>query len=293
MEKKKESYIVILPFMVDELNLKGNELLIYACIYGFTQTEGQVYSGGLAYLMRWTGCTKKSVIYILKKLRDRGLIDRSKRASRFDYTANEKPSEVKKVDIENDEEEVTKSYPQGVKRLPKTEGVKMLPRRCKKVTSEVTKCNQRGYKKLPAPIPTDNNKIYNKINNKNINNKKSTEGAKKRLSPFEGKPNIKEQIETYTSSEELRESLSEFVEMRKKLRKPFTDGAFRLMLKKLTEYGKTDEERIEVVNQSIVNGWQGIFPLKAQAHGKDAKNGVLNDWYELFEEGGDNGTDKS
>ena len=280
-----KNYITILPFMVNDLKLKGNELLIYACIYGFSQAEGTSYSGGLSYLMAWTQSTKQGVLKALKSLREKGLVGRIERTAKYDYqTVQTEFSAVNKVDLE-----VNKVYPEGVESLP-ADGKQSLPQGAESLPTKVNSVYLSGGKQS---LPRLNKVEYKLLNNINKNNKKSTEGAKKRLSPFEGKPNITEQIETYTSSEELRESLSEFVEMRKKLRKPFTDGAFRLMLKKLTEYGKTDEERTEVINQSIVNGWQGIFPLKAQAHGKDAKNGVLNDWYELFEEGGENGTDKS
>ena len=39
-----ENYITVQGWMVTDLNLKGNELLIYACIYGFSQAENQVKS---------------------------------------------------------------------------------------------------------------------------------------------------------------------------------------------------------------------------------------------------------
>lgn len=32
-----ESYVVLRPFMVEELGLKGSELVAYALIYGFSQ----------------------------------------------------------------------------------------------------------------------------------------------------------------------------------------------------------------------------------------------------------------
>ena len=37
--KKKQSYIVVLDWMVEKYHLKGNELLAYALIYGFSQDE--------------------------------------------------------------------------------------------------------------------------------------------------------------------------------------------------------------------------------------------------------------
>lgn len=79
IEKKSKvkdgKYIVIASFMLTELNLKGNELLIYAIIYGFSQTDGMKgFSGSLQYLADWTNSTKQGVIKNLKSLTDKGYI---------------------------------------------------------------------------------------------------------------------------------------------------------------------------------------------------------------------------
>lgn len=71
---KNENYIVIQGFMIKELKLKGNELIIYSIIYGFSQTENQRFTGGLQYLADWTNSTKQGVIKNLKSLVDKGYI---------------------------------------------------------------------------------------------------------------------------------------------------------------------------------------------------------------------------
>ena len=70
----KENYINIQGWMVTELNLKGNELIIYACIYGFSQAEGQAFGGRLKYLADWTNSTKYGVTKCLKALIEKGYI---------------------------------------------------------------------------------------------------------------------------------------------------------------------------------------------------------------------------
>lgn len=60
--------------MVKDLKLKGNELIVFAIIYGFTQAEDQRYSGSLQYLADWTNTSKQSVINNLKSLIEKGLI---------------------------------------------------------------------------------------------------------------------------------------------------------------------------------------------------------------------------
>lgn len=71
---KDTNYLVIQGFMVNQLNLKGNDLLIYAIIYGFSQTENQKFTGSLQYLADWTQSTKQGVIKSIKKLIERNLI---------------------------------------------------------------------------------------------------------------------------------------------------------------------------------------------------------------------------
>ena len=63
---KPENYITIQGWMVTELKLKGNELLIYALIFGFTQTTNQNFTGSLQYIADWTNSTKQGVLKCLK-----------------------------------------------------------------------------------------------------------------------------------------------------------------------------------------------------------------------------------
>jgi hypothetical protein len=85
-------------------------------------------------------------------------------------------------------------------------------------------------------------------------------------------------LEDYTDNAELLEALRGFVEMRKKIKAPLTEHAFSLLLKKLDGMGSTDEEKAAIVNQSVMNSWKGLFPLKQEvrrsgahiSHSKDA-----------------------
>lgn len=71
---KNENYITIQGFMVNELHLKGNELLVYAIIFGFSQAKDQRFTGSLQYLAEWTNSTKQGVIKNLKSLVEKGYI---------------------------------------------------------------------------------------------------------------------------------------------------------------------------------------------------------------------------
>ena len=71
---KNESYIVIQGFMINELKLKGNDLIVYAIIYGFSQLKGQKFNGSLQYLAKWTNSSKQGVLKNLKSLLNQKLI---------------------------------------------------------------------------------------------------------------------------------------------------------------------------------------------------------------------------
>ena len=68
------SYINIQDWMRFNLNLKGNELLIFAIIHGFSQDGESEFHGSLQYLSDWTGATKRGIIKNLKSLVEKGLI---------------------------------------------------------------------------------------------------------------------------------------------------------------------------------------------------------------------------
>lgn len=70
-----ENYFVVQGWMLSELGLKNNELLVYAIIYGFSQ-GGNKFTGSLQYLCDWTNSGKTSIQNCLKSLREKGLIEK-------------------------------------------------------------------------------------------------------------------------------------------------------------------------------------------------------------------------
>lgn len=68
--------------------------------------------------------------------------------------------------------------------------------------------------------------------------------------------------ESYTGDARLDDAIAGFIEYRKKIKKPMTDRAIKLAIDKLQKMSSDVDEQIAIVEQSIVNGWQGLFPLK-------------------------------
>ena len=86
----------------------------------------------------------------------------------------------------------------------------------------------------------------------------------------------------YPNDEKLNNAFCDFVQMRKQIKKPMTDRAVELMMKKLESLSKVpfsdamdNDLAIKILEQSIVKCWQDIYSLKGEDNGK--KDGTI-DW---------------
>lgn len=81
-----ENYILIQGWMRTEMGLSGAALLVYATIYGFSQTGNCYYSGSIDYLAEWAGVQRRQVMRILKELTESGYIEKTEAGyNRFRY----------------------------------------------------------------------------------------------------------------------------------------------------------------------------------------------------------------
>jgi len=71
---RRERYICIQEFMVRDLGLKGNELIVYALLYGFTQDGEQYFSGSLNYIANWINASKSTAQSVIKSLLGKGCL---------------------------------------------------------------------------------------------------------------------------------------------------------------------------------------------------------------------------
>lgn len=70
------NYIHIEGWMITHLKLNSNELLCYAIIYGFSMDGESMMTGGIDYMVGALSVSKPTVISLLKKLVEKGLIER-------------------------------------------------------------------------------------------------------------------------------------------------------------------------------------------------------------------------
>ena len=128
---------------------------------------------------------------------------------------------------------------------------------------------------------TNNKQITTNKNEKNIKNDKNEKNIKEK--------NIKKEteldllIQNNFNDEQLKNTIYEFIEMRKSIRKPITTKGLELIIKKLYQLSTNVDEQIEIINNSIMNNWQGIFPLKYNTY-KKVKSGSFDDFKDLWEE---------
>lgn len=65
-------------------------------------------------------------------------------------------------------------------------------------------------------------------------------------------------------SKGFNEALDAFAEMRKTIKKPLTEKAEKMILNKLEELSNDEETQIKILDQSTINCWQSVYPLKEE-----------------------------
>ena len=108
--------------------------------------------------------------------------------------------------------------------------------------------NGTFYKDLPKTYQTLNKELANPYvydnGNDNVVDVLNTEKSEVKISDYET-------------------AINEFKKMRVKIKKQMTDHAFNLILKDLETLAPNDEAlKIQILNQSIKNSWQDVYPLK-------------------------------
>lgn len=71
---------------------------------------------------------------------------------------------------------------------------------------------------------------------------------------------INNNIKSFYENTKLNEVFLEYLDTRKKLKVPNSERAVSLLQKKLNEY--SDDIKIKMLEEAIVNGWKSVYPLK-------------------------------
>lgn len=114
------------------------------------------------------------------------------------------------------------------------------------VSFKETQTNTQTQTQTNTQTSTQEQSINKQDKIKQNGTKKKNNKKEKELSPFE-------------------QALVDFTDHRKALKKPLTEHGLKLIVSKLEKLEPVSvENRIKILEQSMVNGWTGVFPLKKE-----------------------------
>ena len=230
------NYVNIQGWMCSKLRLNGNELLVYALIYGFSQDGISEFSGSRSYIATWFNISLPTVDKALNNLINKGLI-----AKREEIVNNIKYNYYKVI-LQGSKETL-----QGV--------VKKLYRGSKETLHNNT-----------------NNTITNNTHNTIINNsitrtRKACDDSKKLINKSKTKKSKKETFlnkfldicSEYEFSESVLTELQKFANMLIEMNTYSAEETIKQQLQALIDNCSTDKQRIKVINDTIIRGWKSLI----------------------------------
>jgi len=249
---KNDNYMNIQGWMVNELELKGNELMVYAIIYGFTQDEKSWFTGSATYLSNWTSTSKNTIYTALKKLTEKGYII--------------------KENVQTDNNMTLVKY----KCSNHNKYFKDPNKKFNNPNNNLDRGTQEtGYNNTNKININNTNKTNTEINsvlsnNSNINNNdivkedivKNKEDnilvKKKKKNNKNDWATMQKMIDTFTTNEDVLERLKLYYNQRKKT--GLTPEQLQLILDKLRkDCGDDANKAIESINNSYASGWRMIY----------------------------------
>ena len=85
---RNSDHIIISPWMINDLELKDKELILYALIHGFSRTgSNSVFSGNNAYMAKWLKIDKQHVTRYTSSLIKKGLVKKEEKDNNISYKA--------------------------------------------------------------------------------------------------------------------------------------------------------------------------------------------------------------
>jgi len=237
---KSDNYVVIQGWMCNELELKGNDLLVFALIHGFSQDGQSKFMGSRRYIAETFNISLPTVDKTLKKLVDNSLIE-------------QEVTEINGVVFN-----AYKTLP-GVKKLYR-EGKETLPNKASKQTNRNLENN--NSKELLLENPT------------------TFLGSAKKQTKQSLYAKCLADIDSRNYPKELHDVLVDYLQLRLQMRdKPLYANSWKGLLNKLEREFK-ERERVRVVLQSIERGYASFFPVSAtKKQGKPWEIGVVSENY--------------
>nr|UVX95716.1 MAG: Replication initiator protein A (RepA) N-terminus [Bacteriophage sp.] len=240
---KDNNFIAIQGWMRTRLNLKGNELLIYALVYGFSQDGHSRFTGSRKYIADWCGCSLDTVDRSLSSLVSKGLL------AKYPHTDQNGSRVVDYAAILT-----------AIAAIPAHEA-----------TTAHTAAPSAAQTTAPAQYPAQD-PLGNTTNATTEQFQTPTYEPQPLLAEPEPKPQPKKPrktksfddiIDAYTSDPTTKKLLGQWLQNRKAKRAAMTDGAIQGNLNKLDKCAQ--ESRMSVndyLDEVICRGWGSFFVIK-------------------------------
>lgn len=262
---EKEYYIHIQWWMAQRLKLSGNELLTYAIVYGFSQDGESAFLGSSKYVSYALRVSRPTAIKALDSLTSKGLIIKTQEKIN-DVVFNRYKANLQVIkDFDRPYKEslqwgYKESLQGGYKETLHSNKYKELNN--KELNKESKKEESNNTQNQQVEISEELKQMQKEIEQLKAENEKL---KTKKEKPKKQTKSYDEQIAGYTENEELQESLKAFIHMRSFIKKPLTEYGLKLLLNKLSKIGRTDAEKIAIVNRSVEHNWQGFFEIKEES----------------------------
>lgn len=98
-------------------------------------------------------------------------------------------------------------------------------------------------------------------------------------------PNPNTESESYSDDARLNDAMKEYIAFRKEIKSPMTDRAIKLAMNKLESLSGGDVDiMLQIIDQSIMNGWKGLFALKDDGKQRAGKKQGTGQFYDEMKE---------
>lgn len=248
------AFLLIPQVVAQDDRLKGNEKLLYGHIFSLTKKEGYCWATN-EYLSDLMGVSKDCISRYITHIIELGYLERVVVRGKNSGQITCRKLYIKNMFSDPDEEE-----PEGEK----------------------------------AEDPSRSNDQPSRSNDQGVLVKRSRPSRSNDqggIGQTVGENNITEYITEYINNKSMRprvrDALIQFCEMRLEMekrdkRKPFTVSAFKLIVQRLDQIASNDEEKITILNNSVMNNWQGVFPLKGKSPQRNESQGLRNGTYNAY-----------
>ena len=261
-----DNYIVINRDLLKKYGINVTLMLCeLASEYNYFDKNGKLEDGmfysTIDNISERTGLSKYQQAEALKALDDDGIVKsviKGMPAKRYF-----------KIDVEELTKQIANISLSSCKEIRKQAGEKLETK-----NNDIKLINKSNNLKDKESKKEESNNTQNQqVENEELNHlKKEIEQLKaeneklktKKEKPKKQTKSYDEQIAEYTENEDLQNALKAFVQMRAFIKKPLTEYGLKLLLNKLSKIGRTNAEKIAIVNRSVEHNWQGFFEIKEE-----------------------------